>query len=158
MTISQQMDNGCYMLRGSQPHSPVMLAAGLFGVLSRLQNGRRQTRPRHDSICSWRRDDRSLDPCRALLIMSADGMRAGRSAVRDAAQAGARHLQRTAPGKSASVLVYCRERSLEELYCLGYCRGPAGTARVFRRLYKVTPETSYLQWAERFAQGVAATV
>ncbi len=73
----------------------------------------------------------------------------------EAAKAGARHIQAIATVNGDSALVYYREPDLEGLYYLGYCHGPAGTARLFYQLYKVTGETPYLQWSEKLAQGIA---
>ena len=72
----------------------------------------------------------------------------------EAAKAGARHIQAIATVTGDSALVYYREPDLEHLYYLGYCHGPAGTARLFYQLYKVTGESTYLQWTEKLAQGI----
>lgn len=48
-----------------------------------------------------------------------------------AAKEGARHIQSIAKVEGDSALVYYREPDLEGLYYLGYCHGPAGTARLF---------------------------
>jgi lantibiotic modifying enzyme len=72
----------------------------------------------------------------------------------EAAKAGARHLQSIAHVQGDSALVYYREPDHEELYYLGYCHGPAGTARLFYQLYKVTGEPGYLEWTQKLARGV----
>lgn len=53
-----------------------------------------------------------------------------------------------------SALVYYREPDHEDLYYLGYCHGPAGTARLFYQLHKVTGEPEYLDWTEKLARGI----
>ena len=75
----------------------------------------------------------------------------------EAAKAGARHIQSIATVSGDSALVYYREPDLQDLYYLGYCHGPAGTARLFYQLYKVTGEAPYLQWAEKLAQGIVGS-
>jgi hypothetical protein len=72
----------------------------------------------------------------------------------DAARAGARHIQSIATIQGDSALVYYREPDLKDLYYLGYCHGPAGTARLFFQLNKVTGEREYLEWAEKLARGI----
>jgi lantibiotic modifying enzyme len=74
----------------------------------------------------------------------------------DAARAGARHIQSIATVKDDAALVYYREPDLQDLYYLGYCHGPAGTARLFYQLHKVTGEPEYLEWTEKLARGVIA--
>jgi uncharacterized protein YyaL (SSP411 family) len=71
-----------------------------------------------------------------------------------AARQGARHIQSIATVDGNSALVYYREPDLKNLYYLGYCHGPAGTARLFYQLHKVTGEPGYLEWAEKLARGI----
>ena len=72
----------------------------------------------------------------------------------DAARAGAHHIQSIATVRGDSALVYYREPDLKDLYYLGYCHGPAGTARLFFQLHKVTGEAEYLEWTEKLAQDI----
>jgi lantibiotic modifying enzyme len=72
----------------------------------------------------------------------------------EAARAGAKHVQSIATIRGNSALVYYREPDLKELYYLGYCHGPAGTARLFYQLHQVTGEGEYLEWTEKLARGV----
>lgn len=72
----------------------------------------------------------------------------------DAARAGARHIQSIATVDGDSALVYYREPDHKDLYYLGYCHGPAGTARLFYQLHKVTGEREYLEWTEKLARGI----
>jgi rhamnogalacturonyl hydrolase YesR len=71
-----------------------------------------------------------------------------------AAKAGAKHIQSIATVQGDSALVYYREPDLQHLYYLGYCHGPAGTARLFYQLHKVTGEQEYLEWTQMLARGV----
>jgi lantibiotic modifying enzyme len=75
----------------------------------------------------------------------------------DAAKQGALHIQSIATVQGDAALVHYREPDLEELYYLGYCHGPAGTARLFYELYKITNEPQYLDWTERLARGIATS-
>jgi lantibiotic modifying enzyme len=70
------------------------------------------------------------------------------------ARAGARHIQSIATVSGDSALVYYREPDRKDLYYLGYCHGPAGTARLFYQLHKVTGEPEYLEWTEKLARGI----
>jgi Lanthionine synthetase C-like protein len=72
----------------------------------------------------------------------------------DGARAGARHIQSIATVHEDSALVYYREPDHKDLYYLGYCHGPAGTARLFYQLHKVTGEPEYLEWTEKLARGI----
>ena len=72
----------------------------------------------------------------------------------EAAQEGARHIQSIATVRGDAALVHYREPDLPDLYYLGYCHGPAGTARLFFQLHKVTGHPEYLEWTEKLARGV----
>jgi lantibiotic modifying enzyme len=71
-----------------------------------------------------------------------------------AAEAGALHLQGIATVKGDAALIHYREPDATDLYYLGYCNGPAGTARLFYQLYLATKERQYLDWTEMLARGV----
>jgi lantibiotic modifying enzyme len=73
----------------------------------------------------------------------------------DAAEQGALHIQSIATIKGNTALVHYREPDLQNLYYLGYCHGPAGTARLFYELYKITNDPKYLDWTERLARGIS---
>lgn len=72
----------------------------------------------------------------------------------DAARQGASHVQALATQTGDAALLFYREPDLTDLYYLGYCHGPVGTARTFYALYRVTQEPGYLEWTERFARGI----
>jgi lantibiotic modifying enzyme len=71
-----------------------------------------------------------------------------------AAKQGALHLQSIATLHGNAALIPYRFPDLPDLYYLGFCHGPAGTARTFFELYKITREPEYQVWTERLAQGV----
>jgi lantibiotic modifying enzyme len=78
----------------------------------------------------------------------------GDSDFLDAAREGVRHVQALATVRDDAALLHYREPDLTDLYYLGYCHGPVGTARVFYEMYRQTNEPEYLDWMERFARGV----
>jgi lantibiotic modifying enzyme len=82
---------------------------------------------------------------------------AGDPRMLEAARAGAAHVQAIATVDGDAALLFYREPDLTDLYYLGYCHGPVGTARTFYQLYLVTKEPEYLEWTERFARGVVAS-
>jgi hypothetical protein len=71
----------------------------------------------------------------------------------DAARKGARHLEALATVNGDSALLFYRS-DLKNIFYLGYCSGPVGTARGFFELYQLTKEREYLDWTERLARGV----
>ena len=74
-----------------------------------------------------------------------------------AAQAGALHLQSIATVRGDAALIHYREPDATDLFYLGYCNGPAGTARAFYQLYVATKDPHYLEWTEMLARGVMAS-
>jgi hypothetical protein len=72
----------------------------------------------------------------------------------DAAEQGAAHLQDIATVHGNAALIPYRLPDLADVYYLGFCHGPAGTARTFFELHRITRDPRYLQWTERLAQGV----
>ena len=75
----------------------------------------------------------------------------------DAARGGATHIQRIATMRDDAALLFYRAPDLTDLYYLGYCHGPVGTARLFYALYEGTGVDEYLAWTERFARGIVAS-
>lgn len=71
-----------------------------------------------------------------------------------AAKQGALHLQSIATLHGNAALIPYRLPDLPDLYYLGFCHGPAGTARTFYELYRITQESNYLTWTNRLAQGI----
>ncbi len=78
----------------------------------------------------------------------------GQKRYLEAAKGGALHLQRIATIKGNAALIHYREPDATDLFYLGYCAGPAGTARLFYELYKTTKDPVYLEWTERLARGI----
>lgn len=72
----------------------------------------------------------------------------------DAALAGAKYLQAIAKTEGNICLIHHNEPQGLELYYLGWCHGPAGTARLWRQLAKVTGDTSWEDWVARSARGI----
>ena len=75
----------------------------------------------------------------------------------DAAVAGARYLQSVAKTEGDVCLVFHNEPDGKDLYYLGWCHGPVGTARLFFRLYQVTKDREWLTWVQKSAQALRAS-
>ncbi len=71
-----------------------------------------------------------------------------------AALAGGRYLLALAETGDGTCLVFHHEPGGEDLYYLGWCHGPVGTARLFYRLYQETRDRSWLDWVRRSADGI----
>lgn len=71
-----------------------------------------------------------------------------------AAKQGALHLKTIATLHGNAALIPYRFPDLPNLYYLGFCHGPAGSARPFFELHKITRDPEYQVWTERLAQGV----
>jgi lantibiotic modifying enzyme len=76
---------------------------------------------------------------------------------REAAVAGAEYLKAAADTAGDGCLVFHHEPGGEKLFYLGWCHGPAGTARLFLRLHEATGDRAWLGWAERSAASVLAS-
>jgi len=74
-----------------------------------------------------------------------------------AAKEGAHHVQAIATVRGDAALVHKGEPSNMELYYLGYCHGPVGTARLFYHLAQTTGNPEYAEWTERFARGITGS-
>ncbi len=72
----------------------------------------------------------------------------------EAAKQGAVHLQTIATVRGNAALVPYRFPDLTDIYYLGFCHGPAGTARTFFELHKITGDPLYKRWTEQLANGV----
>jgi rhamnogalacturonyl hydrolase YesR len=73
----------------------------------------------------------------------------------DAAREGARHVQALATVRADAALLHLQEPDHQDLFYLGYCGGPVGTARLFYQLDQLTGEAEYAEWTARFARGVS---
>jgi lantibiotic modifying enzyme len=72
----------------------------------------------------------------------------------DAALAGAEYLQAVAKTEGDTCLIFHNEPDGKDLYYLGYCHGPVGTARLWYRLYQTTRNPVWLDWLNKSAQGI----
>lgn len=72
----------------------------------------------------------------------------------DAALAGAKYLQSIANTEGDGCLIFHHEPDGKDLYYLGWCHGPVGTARLFYRLSQVTGDKEWMKWVERSARSV----
>jgi lantibiotic modifying enzyme len=72
----------------------------------------------------------------------------------DGALAGARYLQAIAKTEGDICLVPHNQPDGLDLYYLGWCHGPAGTARLFYQLAQVTGDKAWMSWVQKSANGV----
>jgi len=72
----------------------------------------------------------------------------------DAALSGARYLQSIAHKEDDLCLIFHHEPDGEDLYYLGWCHGPTGTAQLFYRLYQATGDKEWMEWSERCARAI----
>jgi lantibiotic modifying enzyme len=74
-----------------------------------------------------------------------------------AAVAGAGYLKSVANTEGEGCLVFHNEPDGRDLYYLGWCHGPTGTARLFYELWKVTGNSEWLDWTKRSARAILAS-
>jgi lantibiotic modifying enzyme len=72
----------------------------------------------------------------------------------NAALAGARYLQSIAKTDGDGCLIFHNEPDGKDLYYLGWCHGPTGTARLFYRLYEATGERVWMDWVRNSANSI----
>lgn len=72
----------------------------------------------------------------------------------EGALAGARYLQAIAKTEGNICLVPHNQPEGSDLFYLGWCHGPAGTARLFYQLAQATGDKSWMAWVEKSANGV----
>ncbi|HET8523163.1 MAG TPA: lanthionine synthetase LanC family protein [Thermomicrobiales bacterium] len=72
-----------------------------------------------------------------------------------AAREGASHVQSLATVRGDAALLHLQEPDHRDIFYLGYCGGPVGTARLFHQLFRMTEESEYAEWTARFARGVS---
>ena len=72
----------------------------------------------------------------------------------DAALSGARYLQSIAHKDGDVCLIFHHEPDGQDLFYLGWCHGPTGTAQLFYRLYQVTGDKGWIEWSERCARAI----
>lgn len=73
------------------------------------------------------------------------------------AVAGAKYLQSVAKTDGDMCLIFHNEPDGKDLYYLSWCHGPAGTARLFYRLYQITKDPQWMEWVNKSARGVMST-
>ena len=71
-----------------------------------------------------------------------------------AALAGAKYLQAVAKTDGDVCLIFHNEPDGKDLYYLGWCHGPVGTARLFYRLYLATGDRAWMDWVKKAARGI----
>ncbi|HXG65972.1 MAG TPA: lanthionine synthetase LanC family protein [Blastocatellia bacterium] len=71
-----------------------------------------------------------------------------------AALAGAKYLQAVAQTEGDVCLIFHHEPDGKDLYYLGWCHGPVGTARLFYQLYKATGDHAWMEWVKKSARAV----
>jgi lantibiotic modifying enzyme len=72
----------------------------------------------------------------------------------DAALSGARYLLSVANTEGNVCLIFHDGPDGKQLYYLGWCHGPVGTARLFYRLYQITGEQTWMDWVKKSARGI----
>ena len=72
----------------------------------------------------------------------------------DAAIGAADYLISIAATDNDSCLILHDDEVGKNLYYLGWCHGPAGTARLFFRLYQATGDRKWLEWVRRSATAI----
>lgn len=74
-----------------------------------------------------------------------------------AAESGARHLLAIADQQGESCRIHHHTPGGEDLYYLGWCHGPTGTARLFFQLYKITGGRKWMDAVRRSANALLAS-
>ncbi|HUK89008.1 MAG TPA: lanthionine synthetase LanC family protein [Blastocatellia bacterium] len=72
----------------------------------------------------------------------------------DAALAGARYLKAVAKTDGDVCLIFHNEPEGKDLYYLGWCHGPVGTARLFYRLFQITGDRAWMDWVKKSARAL----
>jgi lantibiotic modifying enzyme len=72
----------------------------------------------------------------------------------DAALGGAKYLLSVAKTDGNTCLVFHNEPDGRDLYYLGWCHGPVGTARLFYLLSETSGDRSWLEWVRRSANAL----
>jgi lantibiotic modifying enzyme len=72
----------------------------------------------------------------------------------DAALSGASYLKSIAKTDGDVCLIFHNEPEGKDLFYLGWCHGPVGTARLFYKLYQVTEDREWMKWVERSARAI----
>ncbi len=78
----------------------------------------------------------------------------GKKPFLDAALAGARYLQSIARTEGQGCLIFHHEPDGKDVFYLGWCHGPVGTAHLFYELYRITGEKVWMDWVLRQARSL----
>jgi lantibiotic modifying enzyme len=78
----------------------------------------------------------------------------GKKAYLDAALAGARYLLSVAKTDGDACLIFHDEPDNKNLYYLGWCHGPVGTANLFYALFKTTGDPVWMEWVRKEANAL----
>ncbi|GAB2021492.1 hypothetical protein RyT2_05660 [Pseudolactococcus yaeyamensis] len=79
----------------------------------------------------------------------------GQKIFLDEAIKAANHVTRIATHiHDQAALIPYRFPDQADVYYLGFCHGPVGTARLYYKLWQITQDTAYLEWAEKLARGI----
>ena len=78
----------------------------------------------------------------------------GKKAYLDAALAGARYLLSIAKTDGDTCLIFHDEPDNKDLYYLGWCHGPVGTANLFYALFKTTGDPAWMEWVRKEAKAL----
>jgi lantibiotic modifying enzyme len=81
-------------------------------------------------------------------------VRTGKKEYLDAALAGARYLLSIAKTDGDGCLIFHHEPDGKDLYYLGWCHGPVGTANLFYELFKVTGDKTWRDWVLKQARSL----
>lgn len=71
-----------------------------------------------------------------------------------AAEQGAKHLVSIADVREGEARIPHHTPGGDNLFYLGWCHGPVGTARLFYQLYRITENPLWLDWIERSASAI----
>ncbi len=72
----------------------------------------------------------------------------------DGALSGAKYLQAVANMKDDTCQIFHNEPDGKDLYYLGWCHGPVGTARLFYRLHQITDDAAWMDLVHRCARSI----
>ena len=72
----------------------------------------------------------------------------------DAALQGASYLTAISRNEGRGSLIFHHEPEGEDLFYLGWCHGPTGTARLFYQLSRVTGDQGLMRWPRQGARGI----
>ena len=72
----------------------------------------------------------------------------------DGALTGAEYLKSVANFDDGGCLVFHNEPDGKDLFYLGWCHGPVGTARLFYRLFQITKDRDWMKWVEKGARSI----